>query len=276
MPDGKLVVCATPIGNLGDVTDRLRAALDDADVIYAEDTRRTAKLLSHLGISTPTRSLFAGNEKARTEELVRDVENGLIVALVSDAGMPIVSDPGAAAVREVRRRGAAVVVLPGPSAVTTAIALSGFPGDRFAFEGFLPRKGAERKRRIGVIGEETRPVVVFASPKRLAADLADLASSEPEREVAVIREMSKLHEEVWTGSVAEGARHWSDVEVKGEITVVMGPTEPRPGSVADAVAAARALVEDGQLASAAARQAASASGVSRRDVYQGLLDQDRS
>jgi len=276
MAEGKLVVCATPIGNLGDVTDRLRLALADADVIYAEDTRRTAKLLSHLGISTPTRSLFVGNERSRTDDLVRDVDHGLVVALVSDAGMPTVSDPGAAAVREVRRSGHAVVVVPGPSAVTTAIALAGFDDDRFVFEGFLPRKGEDRERRIDDVAGETRPVVLFASPKRLGVDLAELASRAPDREIAVIREMTKLHEEVWIGSVADAADHWGNLEVKGEITLVLGPSRPVIATVRDAMAAARAMIEEGESVSAAARRAASDSGVSRREVYQGLIDQDRN
>jgi 16S rRNA (cytidine1402-2'-O)-methyltransferase len=276
MAEGKLVVCATPIGNLGDVTDRLRLALADADVIYAEDTRRTAKLLSHLGISTPTRSLFVGNERSRTDDLVRDVDHGLVVALVSDAGMPTVSDPGAAAVREVRRSGHAVVVVPGPSAVTTAIALAGFDDDRFVFEGFLPRKGEDRERRIDDVAGETRPVVLFASPKRLGVDLAELASRAPDREIAVIREMTKLHEEVWIGSVADAADHWGNLEVKGEITLVLGPGRPVIATVRDAMAAARAMIEEGESVSAAARRAASDSGVSRREVYQGLIDQDRN
>jgi len=276
MAEGKLVVCATPIGNLGDVTDRLRLALADADVIYAEDTRRTAKLLSHLGISTPTRSLFVGNERSRTDDLVRDVDHGLVVALVSDAGMPTVSDPGAAAVREVRRSGHTVVVVPGPSAVTTAIALAGFDDDRFVFEGFLPRKGEARERRIDDVASETRPVVLFASPKRLGVDLAELASRVPDREIAVIREMTKLHEEVWIGSVADAADHWGNLEVKGEITLVLGPSRPVIATVRDAMAAARAMIEEGESVSAAARRAASDSGVSRREVYQGLIDQDRN
>lgn len=276
MSEGRLIVCATPIGNLGDVSERLRITLGQVDVIYAEDTRRTAKLLSHLGISIPTRSLFAGNERSRTGELLDDVANGLTVALVSDAGMPTVSDPGAAAVREARERGLDVMVLPGPSAVTTAVALAGFGGDRFVFEGFLPRKGSERQKRIADIGAETRPVVLFASPKRLGSDLADIASQTGERDVAVIREMTKLHEEVWIGSAAAAAEYWAGAEAKGEITVVLGPVEPPLPSVDEAVAAAQALIDGGESVSAAARRTATESGVSRREVYQGLIDQGRS
>ncbi|MGH3650150.1 MAG: 16S rRNA (cytidine(1402)-2'-O)-methyltransferase, partial [Acidimicrobiia bacterium] len=143
MSNGRLLVCATPIGNLGDISDRLRDALSSADIIYAEDTRRTGKLLRHLVISVPIVSLFTGNEQARTAQLLEAVKAGETVALVTDAGMPAVSDPGAAAVRAVRDAGHPVSVIPGPSAVTTALALSGFGGGRFVFEGFLPRKGSE-------------------------------------------------------------------------------------------------------------------------------------
>jgi 16S rRNA (cytidine1402-2'-O)-methyltransferase len=272
---GRLYVCATPIGNLGDVSERLREALGEADVIYAEDTRRTAKLLSHLGISAKTRSLFAGNEAARSIELAEAVAAGRVVALVSDAGMPGISDPGAAAVRAVREGGHEVIGIPGPSAVTTAIAVSGFGGDRFCFEGFLPRKGKERRERIAALAREDRPVVLFASPNRLAADLADLASSiEGERAIVVARELTKLHEEVWSGSLAGAIDHWGESPPKGEVTVVIGPGEKPAGDLAGAVALARTMVDAGAAPSTAARDAAAEMGVPRRPIYQALLDQD--
>ncbi len=272
MSSGQLVVCATPIGNLGDISERLRDSLGSADIVYAEDTRRTAKLLRHLGITAPLVSLFAGNEKSRTSQLVTDVEAGKTVVLVSDAGMPAISDPGAEAVAAVRSAGCPVTVVPGPSAVTTALALSGFGGGRFVFEGFLPRKGRERTERIDAIAAETRPVVVFASPQRLAADLADLAEvCGPEREVAVTRELTKLHEEVWVGPLGESAANWPD-QVKGEITLVLAPAEAVEPSLEDAVSLARARVGDGVAISEAARGVAAATGVSRREIYEALLE----
>lgn len=271
MPHGRLVVCATPIGNLGDVSDRLRNALSSADVIYAEDTRRTAKLLRHFVISTPLVSLFSGNESVRTAQLVETVRRGETVALVSDAGMPTVSDPGAAAVRAVREAGLAVSVVPGPSAVTTAVALSGFGGDRFVFEGFLPRRGSARSDRLGAIADEQRPVVVFASPKRLAGDLADLRDAcGGTRQVAVARELTKLHEECWVGSLDDAAPRFSE-EVKGEVTLVLGPSTPVTVSLEEAVEMARSLVATGESVREAARQVADESGVSRRDVYETLI-----
>lgn len=276
MTTGRLLVCATPIGNLGDISERTRNVLSSADVIYAEDTRRTAKLLRHLVINVDLVSLFAGNEKARTQQLVESVRSGQTVVLVSDAGMPAISDPGAAAIRAVREAGYPVSVVPGPSAVTTAVALSGFGGDRFVFEGFLPRKGRERAERLEAIGQEPRAVVLFASPNRLADDLADLSKAcGPSREVAVTRELTKLHEEVWVGPLGESVDRWSG-EVKGEVTLVLGPADPKPPSIEEAIQRARALVAGGTSVRQAARQVATETGVSRRDVYEALLADQES
>ncbi len=277
MGEGMLIVCATPIGNLGDVSDRLREALNRADVVYAEDTRRTATLLAHVGAQVKVRSLFTGNEKVRTAELVETVRAGKRVVLVSDAGMPTISDPGAEAVRMVRQIGRKVTVIPGPSAVTAALAVSGFDADRFAFEGFLPRKGEARKERLQSIAAEDRTVVLFASPHRLAADLADLVEAlGADRRVVVARELTKVYEEVWMGTLAEAGERWAG-EVKGEITLVIEPTAKADSDVETAVEDARALLAEGYSISEAARRAASAAGVSRRLVYQALLEgQERS
>lgn len=277
MTTGRLLVCATPIGNLGDISERTRNVLSSADVIYAEDTRRTAKLLRHLVINVDLVSLFTGNEKARTEQLVESVRSGQTVVLVSDAGMPAISDPGSVAIRVVREAGYPVSVVPGPSAVTTAVALSGFGGDRFVFEGFLPRKGRERAERLEAIGGEPRAVVLFASPNRLADDLADLSEAcGPSREVAVARELTKLHEESWVGSLGESVDRWSG-EVKGEVTLVLGPVDSEPPSIEEAIERARALVAGGTSVRQASRQVATETGVSRRDVYEALLaDQESS
>ena len=272
MPEGCLYVCATPIGNLGDVSDRLRETLVTADVIYAEDTRRTSKLLQHIGAKTKARSLFVGNEKARSRKLVDEVRAGKTVVLVSDAGMPTVSDPGAEAVRIVQDEGLSLTVIPGPSAVTTAITLSGFGGDRFSFEGFLPKKGKERSRRLHQLGFEDRPVVMFASPHRLPGDLRDLLDVVGfDRKVAVTREMTKLHEEVWVGTLGEAVERWTG-EIKGEITLVLEGGSLTPVTAEAAIAEARSLVDAGNSPSDAARSVAQASGVSRRVIYQALLE----
>lgn len=276
MTTGRLTVCATPIGNLGDVSDRLRNTLASSDAIYAEDTRRTAKLLSHLNVSVNVISLFAGNERSRTDAIVNAVRDGQSVVLVSDAGMPNVSDPGAEAVRAVRDAGLAVSVVPGPSAVSTAMALSGFVGDRYVFEGFLPKKGRERAERLSAIGNEVAPVVLFVSPNRLARDLSDLAEAcNDGREVAVTRELTKLHEESWVGTLTSAIERWSG-DVKGEVTVVIGPgTRPGP-DLESALIKARALMDGGSSLSDAARQVAGETGVSRTRLYEALLASQES
>lgn len=276
MASGRLLVCATPIGNLGDISERLRNALADADIVFAEDTRRTAKLLSHVDVRVRVVSLFAGNEQRRTQQLVGEVASGKTVVLVSDAGMPTVSDPGASAVGAVREAGYPVTVIPGPSAVTTALALSGFGGDRFVFEGFLPRRGAERTRRLEEIAGERRTVVLFASPNRLPNDLEDLkAACGASREVAVMRELTKIHEETWVGSLESAEERWPE-PVKGEVTLALGPIEPEVSSDDEAISTARRLVARGSTVSDAAKEVSDETGVSRRTVYEALLDDQDS
>jgi 16S rRNA (cytidine1402-2'-O)-methyltransferase len=273
MPEGRLYVCGTPIGNLGDVSDRLRSVLVSADVVFAEDTRRTAVLLSHVGSDSRLRSLFVGNEETRADEVVGAVESGQTVALVTDAGMPVISDPGAEAVRRVRSAGLSISIVPGPSAVSSAMALSGFVGDRFVFEGFLPKKGQDREARIAQMANDERPVVLFVSPHRLVSDLESLRGAlGSERVVAVTRELTKLHEETWVGTLTEAVDVWSNRAAKGEFTIVLAPGEARPISEAEAVEAARAEVAAGKSPSAAAREVAESSGVSRRTIYQSLID----
>ncbi len=274
---GRLYICATPIGNLGDVSDRLREVLRAADVVYAEDTRRTATLLRHVGANPSMRSLFVGNEKSRTADLLASLDQGLTVAMVTDAGMPTVSDPGSDVVRLARQAGHLVTVVPGPSAVVAAVALAGFGGDRFVFEGFLPRKGKERSERLRRIGSEDRPVVLFVSPHRFLGDLEAIeASTGPEREIVITREMTKLHEEVWSGTIGQAMDEWAHRDVKGELTVVLAPGYPETPSLESALSEARDLIEGGASPSEAARQVAAATGVSRREIYQVLIGVQRS
>ncbi len=275
---GTLLVCGTPIGNLGEVTDRLRDSLRRADVVFAEDTRRTATLLRHVGANPPVRSLFAGNEAVRSGELLAMLGEGKTVALVSDAGMPGIADPGSAAVRMARRAGHEVLVVPGPSAVTTAVTAAGLEGDRFVFEGFLPRRGKERSERLARIASEDRQVVLFVSPHRLRADLADLGDHVgPDREVFIGRELTKLHEETWSGPVADAIAEWSSREARGEYTVVVAPGAGPQPSLSRAVALARELIGEGASPSDAARQVSRELGISRRSVYEVLIgDQERS
>ena len=274
MGEGRLYVCGTPIGNLEDVSDRLRRVLASVDAVYAEDTRRTGKLLAHLGVEVPLRSIFAGNEKERTAELVERLMAGEDVAYVSDAGMPAISDPGAWLVREARDAGRPVTVIPGPSAVTTALLLSGFDADRFVFEGFLPRRGRERQERLKSIAADDRATVLFVSPHRFADDIADLRSAiGDDRLIAVTRELTKLHEEAWVGPISGAPDRFPD-PVKGEVTIVVSGRQKGEPDAAVAIEEARRLVAGGMSPSDAARQVAADRGVSRRLVYQALIDQD--
>lgn len=270
---GTLTLCGTPIGNLHDLSERAAETLRTADLIFAEDTRRTGRLLQHLGVSVPMKSFFAGNEKARLELLRRELEDGSSVVLVSDAGMPVVSDPGASAVQVAIEVGATVQVVPGPSAVVTALALSGFNGDRFVFEGFLPRKGGERAGAIERIAAEQRTVVLFAAPSRVAADLGDLAAVDPHRRVVVTRELTKMYEEIWRGSLGDAFDHWSTHgTAKGEFTLVIEGAPQRSVSIDDALEAVRALITEGSSTSDAVRTIAVDFGVSRRVLYERVLD----
>ena len=269
---GTLILCASPIGNLADAPPRLAEGLASASVIYAEDTRRARTLLRHLGVDRPVRSFFVGNEKERAVEMGTRLSNGDTVALLTDAGTPSVADPGVAAVRAAVEANAIVTGVPGPSAVTLAIALSGESGDRFVFEGFLPRKGGIRAKRIEAIGSEERTIVLFCAPSRLAADLTDLAARVGDRICVVCREMTKLHEEVWRGTITDAAEHWSQRAVKGEVTVVIaGGTVVEP-SLDAAIETAVNAIENGERPSAAVRRVSKETGVSRRSLYEAVID----
>ncbi len=270
---GTLILCATPIGNLADAPPRLGDALGRADVVYAEDTRRSARLLDLFGVSVPLRSYFVGNEAVRARELEDRLRRGDTVVLLTDAGTPGISDPAVSAVRAAVAAGATVTIVPGPSAVTAALALSGFNADRFVFEGFLPRGGEERRRRIAVLAAESRTAVLFSSPRRVAADLADLAAGAGvDRPVVVARELTKLHEEVWRGTLGEAARHWgTEVAGRGEFTIVLAGAVGGGVGLSEALAAVAVELEGGTRLSDAVRRVAAATGVSRRELYAAAL-----
>jgi 16S rRNA (cytidine1402-2'-O)-methyltransferase len=219
-PSGRLVVCPTPIGNLRDVTLRVLDTLREADVIACEDTRRTRVLLDRYEIAGRLVSFHEHNERARAHELVARARAGERVALVSDAGMPVVSDPGFVLVRECIEAGVAVEVLPGPSAVPVALVASGLPADRWCFVGFLPRKRGQRER---LLAEANQTLVAFESPHRLSGTLDMLAALDPRRRVAVCRELTKLHEEIARGTAAELAERYRERPARGEVVLVIGP-----------------------------------------------------
>ncbi len=233
-PAGRLVVCPTPIGNLRDITLRALDALRQADLIACEDTRRTRVLLARYEIEGRLVSFHEHNERRRARELVERVQAGETVALVCDAGMPLVSDPGFVLVRECIEAGAPLEVLPGASAVPVALVASGLPVDRWRFVGFMPRKRGQRER---LLSEASETLVAFESPHRLAATLDMLAALDPRRRLAVCRELTKLHEEVARGDAAELAAHYRERAVKGEIVLVIGPA----GGVGDPAARARGV-----------------------------------
>jgi 16S rRNA (cytidine1402-2'-O)-methyltransferase len=270
---GVVVLAATPIGDIADASPRLVTELTNADVIAAEDTRRLRRLLERLGVQTdaPIMSYFEGNEARRTGELLRLLEQGARVVVVSDAGMPSVSDPGYRLVAAAVARGFRVTAVPGPSAVLTALAVSGLPVDRFCFEGFLPRKTSERLRRLAELAAEPRTMIFFEAPHRTAATLSAMAEAfGPDRSGAVCRELTKTYEEVRRGSLQELA-DWAGSEVRGEVTLVIGGA-PRP--TADLESAAREAVElaaSGMKLKAAVAQVAQQEGVAKNALYDVAL-----
>jgi 16S rRNA (cytidine1402-2'-O)-methyltransferase len=267
---GSLSVVATPIGNLGDLSPRAADVLRDADLVLAEDTRHTGRLLAHVGSSAPQRSLHEHNERARVDEVVERIAAGAHVALVTDAGTPLVSDPGLVLVRACIAAGIAVVPVPGASAVLAALVASGLASDRVAFDGFLPRRGRARGERLAALADEPRTVVLFLSPHRAAEDLADLADAcGEERPAALCRELTKLHEEVRRGTLG-ALRDGAADGLRGELTlVVAGAPEPEAPEVDDAelVVEVEALVAAGLSTRDAVGAVATARGLRRRDVY---------
>lgn len=269
---GRLEVVATPIGNLTDLSPRGRDALAAADVVAAEDTRRTAQLLGSLGVHKPLVSLHAHNERERTETLLTRLEAGETVALVSDAGTPLLSDPGYELVRRAAAAGFEVRCIPGPTAIAAALSVAGIATDRFTFEGFLPAKSQERRTRLGELAREMRTLVFFESPHRIAESLADLKEIFGAERMAVIaRELTKIHETVYRGSLAElSARAVADADVaRGEITLVVAgaPAEGAPAIAdEDLERIVRAALEH-LPASKAAALAAAATGRSRDEAY---------
>jgi len=258
---GRLVVIPTPIGNLEDITLRALSALRDADVIACEDTRRTRVLLDRFGVSAPLVSYHEHNEEARARELVGRMQAGEVVALVSDAGMPLVSDPGFVLLREAVAAGIAVEVLPGASAVITALVASGLPSSRWSFVGFLPRKASE----LASVLAAPETLVAFESPKRLAKALAAI---DPSREVAVCRELTKIYEEVVRGTAGELAARYAADPPRGEIVLVVGPSADSPDAISDdAREAFRTLVDAGAKRRAAASVVARLTGASANALY---------
>ncbi|MBI3649032.1 MAG: 16S rRNA (cytidine(1402)-2'-O)-methyltransferase [Actinobacteria bacterium] len=274
--EGRLFLVGTPIGNLGDMTDRARETLASVDVVAAEDTRRTGRLLAHFGVEARLVSFFEGNERERTAQLLEALREGSDVAVVTDGGMPSVSDPGYRLVRACAEDGIEVLVVPGPTAVIAALVVSGFPTDRFVFEGFLPKREGERARRLDALTLDPRTIVVFESPLRVQTLLRDVLVTLGDRRVALCRELTKVHEEVLRGRASEVLGRIADTELKGEVAVVIeGAPRGSPSDVASLVDEARELAAGGMRKRDAAHAVAERHGVSANALYRALLDADR-
>jgi len=281
MANGTLYIVSTPIGNLEDLTFRAARLLGEVDGILAEDTRRASILLGHLELRTPVRSLHEHNEEARIGQTLDRLAGGEDLALISDAGTPLVSDPGERLVARVLEAGHQVVPIPGPSAVTAALVAAGFPVLPFTFLGFVPRKGRQREEVLGRVAAAGETVVLFESPERTARLLDDLARrTGPERKAAVARELTKLHEEVRRGTLTDLAGYYHEHPPRGEVTVVVGPRPDEELSVeVDAAAVealATALLAQGRSPSRTARDVARRLGVPRNQVYELVQEISRS
>ena len=268
-----LYLVATPIGNLGDITLRALQTLAAADQIACEDTRVSRKLLEHYGIATPTTPYHDHNAAAVRPALLKRIADGAAVALISDAGTPAISDPGYKLVRDAREHGLAVTALPGASSVLTALVASGLPTDRFLFEGFLPAKAMQRRDRIAELSRIAASIVLFEGGSRIAATLSDLAAGFGDRDAAICRELTKLHEEVRRAALPDLAAHYAgDAETRGEFVIVVAPPGEEEAPQADDVdaliraALSRVSVKD------AVGEIVAATGLPRRDVYQRALE----
>ncbi|MFF4624856.1 16S rRNA (cytidine(1402)-2'-O)-methyltransferase [Nonomuraea jabiensis] len=269
--DGRLVLAGAPIGQAGDVSPRLREVLESADVVAAEDTRRLRRLATELGVEIEGRvvSYYDQNEAARAKELLETLKEGRTVVVITDAGMPGVSDPGYRLTRLAIDEGITVTALPGPSAVTTALAVSGLASDRFCFEGFPPRKPGERARRLASLAAEERTMVFFESPRRLASSLAAMAEAfGPDRQAAVCRELTKTYEEIRRGGLGELAE-WAAKDVKGEITLVVAGYAPGEGEpdLDELVAEVDRRVAEGVQRRLAVAEVAKQAGIPKRELY---------
>ena len=278
---GALYIVGTPIGNLGDFSPRAREVLGAADFIAAEDTRVTRGLLTHFDIHKPLISYFEHNKLDRGAQILSRLKGGETCALVSDAGMPAISDPGEALVASCAREGLPVYVVPGPTAVISALAVSGLPTGRFTFEGFLSVNKRSRREHLLAVEKEERTMVFYEAPHKLRKTLSDFSKTfGPDRPIAVVRELTKIHEEVWRTTLGEAAARYREQEPRGEYVLVIkgaspAPQEERGPSLEEAAALARAQMETGLSPSAAAKEAAKATGLRKGDIYRMIAEEKR-
>jgi 16S rRNA (cytidine1402-2'-O)-methyltransferase len=269
---GVLYLVGTPIGNLADLSDRARETLAAVDLVAAEDTRRTGRLLKGIGVHKPLRSMFGGNEERRAAEIIERLDAGESVAVVTDGGMPGVSDPGYRVIRMAIERDIDVRVVPGPSAAIAALVVSGLPTDRFVFEGFLPRRAGDRGRRLAALRDDPRTLLLFESPRRVQTLLREVLTALGDRRVAVCRELTKLHEEVVRGGAAEVLARLEGLELKGEVVVVIeGRRDPDAMDMASLLSEVRGLVGEGMRTRDAARAVAKRHGASANALYRAAI-----
>lgn len=269
---GCLLVVGTPIGNLGDFSSRALEALQQSDFIAAEDTRVTLKLLNHFGIHKPLVSYFEHNKLERGDLICSRIEAGETCALVTDAGMPAISDPGELLVAQASERNLPIFVVPGPSAVVSALAISGLPTGRFTFEGFLSVNKKNRREHLSGLREEPRTMVFYEAPHKLQATLADMLEVLGDRRIAIVRELTKIHEEVLRTTLSGAVRHFSETPPRGEFVLVLAGAEVRQTEYTPEQAQdlARGFLAEGLSASEAAKRAAALTGLKKGDIYRAL------
>ena len=272
---GKLYVVGTPIGNLGDMSPRAVQTLENADFIAAEDTRVTVKLLNHFGIKKEMLSYYEHYKNQKGNLIIDRMLKGESCALVSDAGMPAISDPGEDLVRQSREAGIEVEAVPGPSALITALSISGFPSGRFCFEGFLSMNKISRRQHLEELIHEKRTMIFYEAPHKLPATLKDMLNSFGDREIALVRELTKIHETVFTTTLSEAVEYYSENTPRGEfVLIIKGEKEQiaEEYTLEDACEIAKRLIEDGQSASFAAKEAARLTGIKKGDIYKAVLE----
>jgi 16S rRNA (cytidine1402-2'-O)-methyltransferase len=273
---GKLILVGTPIGNLGDFSPRGVAALGECDFIAAEDTRVSVKLLNHFGIKKPLLSYYEHNRIRRGEEIRQRILSGETCVLVSDAGMPVISDPGEELVAECARCGIEVSVVPGPNAAVSALAISGLRGGRFTFEGFLSMNKKSRRAHLESLVSEQRTMIFYEAPHKLRATLADLLGALGERNIAIVRELTKLHEEAIRTTLGKAVERYAEENPKGEIVLIVEGAEVVEApefTLEEAVQLALEYTEQGLTVSEAARKAAHTSGIKKSDIYKELISE---
>lgn len=274
---GRLFVVGTPIGNLSDMSKRGLETLRSVDFIAAEDTRVTVKLLNRFDIKKPLLSYYEHNKKDHGRIIIDKISNGEDCAIVTDAGMPAISDPGEDLVRECRKEGIEVVSVPGPSAVITALAVSGMPSGRFCFEGFLSVNKASRAKHLEQLKNETRTMIFYEAPHKLLSTLKDMLAVFGDREIALCRELTKLHEQIENTALSAAVKYYSENAPKGEFVIVLSGREEtderQEYTLSDALKMARDYMSDGMSASSAAKTAAADTGLKKRDIYSALTEE---